>query len=658
MAGPNDLFNANIAKQIGDGLVAAGMLNATLSRPVYGDYVNGDLTGGQPVTAVNVFSAKGFTDKYSDFVIASTLIDRADRKITLLGSTITPVTRPSIGDFITIESKDWEVMEVTRDPAAAAYECRCRGDAVIPLAVIVPEIASLVFTIEPVNGVEDTNLTTFTVELRDASNNLIPSDGVPLTLTIVSGTGNLSGTNPRSTASGVATFADIQIDNINAFTLRVTAPNSVFQDSASFTLVAKATQLVITQQPMDAFVGVVISPAITVEVRDKRNVIIATATDSVTASVDTGAGAISGTNPRTAASGIATFNDLTYDTVEAIVKFAFNATGLTGVISDAFEILTAPVLAFDTLPTPNVRSNFTLSGTTTDSGFGGVVTLTQLTGPGITTGTLTTNASGGTWSIPNLQVTIAGVYTYQVTAPGHVAGNSGNMTTIFLSADFVNANSESLTHVDDASVRPGAGSFMWALWVRPSTNLATIHTAVPLVDKWNLVSGTRSFGMASEAAGKMRLFADDTVTTKVATDTTPLLAGVNYFVEGGYDSVNNQIFIAVNRGTRATAAMTGALDTNAGQPLTFGDAPNWAGQPLDGRMDKMAYKDGGLFTSGELDDMYNSGSGREYHELASGTIAAITEFFGLDEVSGTRFGNKGVFDMTDVNTVGNGAAIP
>jgi len=102
-----------------------------------------------------------------------------------------------------------------------------------------------------------------------------------------------------------------------------------------------ANNLNFLQQPTATVAGAIITPAVTVEVRDPwNNVCTSDNTTSVGIAINNnpGAGTLTGTTPQTASSGIATFNDLSID--RAGIDYTLDAIsiGLTTITSNAFNI--------------------------------------------------------------------------------------------------------------------------------------------------------------------------------------------------------------------------------------------------------------------------------------------------------------------------------
>ena len=122
--------------------------------------------------------------------------------------------------------------------------------------------------------------------------------------------------------------------------------------------VGPATHLVITQQPSNTTVGVAISPAVTVTIEDaSAGTVDTSSTVAIAIGSGSPSGGLHGSVSVTAVHGVATFSDLSIDTVGT--GFTLTATdaadGPLTVTSNLFNI-TAPAavdhLAFGTLPAP------------------------------------------------------------------------------------------------------------------------------------------------------------------------------------------------------------------------------------------------------------------------------------------------------------------
>lgn len=104
------------------------------------------------------------------------------------------------------------------------------------------------------------------------------------------------------------------------------------------------TKLGFTTQPSDTAPTVAMSPSVVVAVQDANGTTVGSATDNVTLAIGTdpssGGATLSGTLTQAAASGLATFNNLSIDSAFKGYTFTASATGLTGATSSGFTITT------------------------------------------------------------------------------------------------------------------------------------------------------------------------------------------------------------------------------------------------------------------------------------------------------------------------------
>ncbi len=119
---PN-LFGQDIAKIVNDAL-GSGLLDATLTK-VTGTTRQANRTGGT-VESTTSHTCKGVMEDYTARQIDGTIVQVGDRRVLLLGASISPAAVPEANDRITIEGETLYVLRVERDPAAAAYVCQVR----------------------------------------------------------------------------------------------------------------------------------------------------------------------------------------------------------------------------------------------------------------------------------------------------------------------------------------------------------------------------------------------------------------------------------------------------------------------------------------------------------------------------------------------------
>ncbi|MDP7319016.1 MAG: DUF2341 domain-containing protein [Bacteriovoracaceae bacterium] len=299
----------------------------------------------------------------------------------------------------------------------------------------------LVFINHPTSSLVGQNISpNITVEIRDAFDNIITAANNTITLAFennVSGA-NLNGTISLTATNGVASFNDINIDQEGSnYTLKATSPGLTPAISNTFDINAIPTQLVITNHPSDTYLNSTINPAITVEVRDAANNLVTSANNSVTLTLANdpsgGTATLSGTLTVNAINGIATFNDITLDSIQTGYTLSFSSGTLTNATSNAFSILsiTPTQLAFTQGPTdtmignnitPSIKVEIQDSSGNLVTSANDTVTLSLGNDPtGIATlsGTTTIAAINGIATFNDISINKAGAgFTLQASSPG------------------------------------------------------------------------------------------------------------------------------------------------------------------------------------------------------------------------------------------------
>ncbi len=80
-------------------------------------------TGGF-TTAETEYTGRGFLEEYSDLARQQGGFGLTDRKITLFAYSFS--ADPAVGDVLTVESTDYEIVTAQRDPSESIWICRAR----------------------------------------------------------------------------------------------------------------------------------------------------------------------------------------------------------------------------------------------------------------------------------------------------------------------------------------------------------------------------------------------------------------------------------------------------------------------------------------------------------------------------------------------------
>jgi Tol biopolymer transport system component len=259
---------------------------------------------------------------------------------------------------------------------------------------------------------------------------------------------------------------------------------------ANVDVTGSANKLAFTIQPANATAGQVISPTIQVTVEDSNGVAVTDATNSITLAIATGpigGGVLSGTLTRTAASGIATFDNIS---INKSGTFTLQATssGLSRAASDTFNINAGPPakLAFSVQPTDSSPDTpISLIQVIVQDNFGNLVTnatnsvtLSLGSNPGnsVLSGTATQSATSGVVNFSDISLNNpANGYSFTASAPSLVAAFSStfNVTSPFVVSNtnlfgpgslqqaIINANNSPVTQTISFKI-PGTGPFVIA----------------------------------------------------------------------------------------------------------------------------------------------------------------------------------------------------
>lgn len=177
-------------------------------------------------------------------------------------------------------------------------------------------------------------------------------------------------------------------------------------------------------------------------------------------------------------------------------------------------------------------------------------------------------------------------------------------------ADFVAANTEYLSHVDNVSLSLGADSpFTIAIWL----NTDAIGALWQALAKWSAV-GTdqaREYTIGEPFSNDIVFRVGNGVSSGVV-DTANISTGTWYFVVAWHDPDANTLSIQVNGGTPVDAVWAGGTQDGSGL-FTIGRAGSNAGHYFDGKIGPTMFYSR-VLTSGERAALYASGAGLFYDE--------------------------------------------
>ncbi len=258
------------------------------------------------------------------------------------------------------------------------------------------------------------------VRIEDAFGNLCSGDNsTAVSAARAAGGGTLQGSTNVAAVNGVVSFTNLAHLVATNITIAFSSGSLAGATSSGITVSpAAAASLSFVQAPSDATAGVAISPAATVCAKDSFGNNVPGV--SVSMSLSSGSGALSGTTPRpTDASGLATFNDLSINLTGA-KKLTASAGALSTGESGAFTISAAAAtrLTVQTQPSATATAGVAFGQqpvVRVEDGFGNLVTsdnstvviATRAAGSGMLQGTAAMTAIGGVVSFTNLSHNVA-----------------------------------------------------------------------------------------------------------------------------------------------------------------------------------------------------------------------------------------------------------
>ncbi len=308
---------------------------------------------------------------------------------------------------------------------------------------ISPGLASrLVLQQSPSSGTAGQALDAIAVAVEDDFGNVITSDASNVTVEVATGPGGFTvdSTTGVGATSGVATFNNLILDMAGSYTLSLKDGSLAAATTDSITInPASAAKLVLQQSPSSGTAGQAIG-AIKVAVEDTFGNVIASDSSTVQVSLATGPDgfATGSTTSATAVSGVATFNNLLFDTAGSYT-LAFGDGGLTGTSTGSITINPDVAAKLVLQQSPSTGTAGQLLGSlqvAVEDSFGNViagdssqVTVAVSTGPaGFASGSTTkVAATSGVATFSNLILDTAGTYTLQVTDGTLIGTTTGNV---------------------------------------------------------------------------------------------------------------------------------------------------------------------------------------------------------------------------------------
>jgi hypothetical protein len=310
--------------------------------------------------------------------------------------------------------------------------------------------AKLGFLVQPTNTMSGNAIPAVKVQVLDAGGNLVPTATPSITMVLatrpVGATSFTAASTTTVTAvAGVATFSNLVLTQVGAYTLLANAPSGIGgATSNTFNITPKPSvpsKLAFVGQPKNATSGASIngSTGIQVAIKDASGATVTSATDMVTLDFGTNpiSATLSGTLTVAAVNGIATFKNVSIDLASVGYTLTAKSGALSSAASSSFTITAgaAAKLMFSLQPPSSVAAKalFRAKVSVLDAKGNLVktpnvsVTLTANGGAGTLSGGVVTS-SGGVANYYSLAISKAGSYVLHATATGLTAVDSTGIT--------------------------------------------------------------------------------------------------------------------------------------------------------------------------------------------------------------------------------------
>lgn len=175
-----------------------------------------------------------------------------------------------------------------------------------------------------------------TVEVRDAFNERVDTYGLPVTATLIEGTGVLEGTTTEPAPTGGSIFQTLRVNGVGPHRIAFTSGNLIADTTAVITVTQELASLAVLTQPAGATSGEPFATQPVIELRDHAGLRLQGATSEVIASAVHGPGVPFGSLSAQAVDGVATFSGLAIEGPGA-QSLRFGVGNVT-VISEEFVV--------------------------------------------------------------------------------------------------------------------------------------------------------------------------------------------------------------------------------------------------------------------------------------------------------------------------------
>ena len=338
----------------------------------------------------------------------------------------------------------------------SASSAGCYGTTSAAFSITPGLPSQLAFLTQPSTTIAGAIITpAVTVQVQDAGGNLVPTASNAITLALAANPGNSTegGVWTVYAINGVATFNSLTLNKVGSgYIMSASAAGLTGAGSSAFNIVAGTpAQLAFQLQPSTTAAGIIVTPAVTVQILDANGDLLSNATNTITLALGTNpsGSTLSGQLSVQAVNGVATFNTLSVNYAGVGYTLTAIAPGLTGATSSAFTImsqlpslaLTKSVSQADAAPNGIVTYTIAYNNLLGTAAATNVLikdalpsTVTYVTGSASGNGIYLAASNTLTWSIASLPAGGSGQVTFQAlvastATPGSTISNTAQITS-------------------------------------------------------------------------------------------------------------------------------------------------------------------------------------------------------------------------------------
>ena len=523
-----------------------------------------------------------------------------------------------------------------------------------------------------------------TVQVQDASGNLVSSSTASVTIAIGNNAGPgglLAGSATANASAGVATFSNLSIDKVGTgYTLTAASSGLTGATSGAFNITpAAASKLVFSVQPTSALAGSSISPAVVVQVQDAAGNVVTSSVAAIAMAIGTnpGTSVLSGTTPVNAIAGVATFSNLSLNKVGTGYTLVATSAGLTLATSSTFDITpgAANKVVFTVQPV-NTASTASITPAVVvqvQDSSGNVVTSSSASvsmaiatnaGGGTLTGSAPVTASSGVATFSTLSIDKTGTgYTLSATSAGLISATSAAFNITPGAASKLVVTTQPSNTVSGANITPAV-----VVQVQDaSSNVVTTSTATVVMAISNnagsgALSGTPSVNAVAGVATFSALNIDKVGTgyTLIATS-----AGLASATTGTFNitvGVANKLAYSVQPGNTVSAVViapsvvvqildSGGNLTTSTANVTVAFGANPGGGTLGGTKVVAGVTGSASFSTLTVD---KTGNGYTLTATSPGLTSVTSATFNITPAAATKV----VFNVQPTNAASTAAITP